>query len=29
MHIELLSRVFNQINPQELASWVYPEPSGQ
>ncbi len=29
LHLELLSRVFNQIDPQELASWVCAEPSGQ
>ena len=29
LHLELLSRVFSQIEPQELASWISAEPSGQ
>ncbi len=29
LHLELLSRVFAQIEPQELASWIAAEPSGQ
>ncbi|PUE11062.1 hypothetical protein B9Z51_01665 [Limnohabitans sp. T6-5] len=29
LHLELLSRVFAQIEPQELASWISAEPSGQ
>lgn len=29
LHLELLSRVFSRINPQELAGWVSAEPSGQ
>lgn len=28
-HLELLSRLFEQIDPQELAAWVADEPSGQ
>jgi hypothetical protein len=29
LHLELLSRVFSQIEPQEMASWISAEPSGQ
>ena len=29
LHLELLSRVFSRIEPQELAGWVSTEPSGQ
>jgi hypothetical protein len=29
LHLELLARVFNQIDPLELASWISAEPSGQ
>lgn len=29
LHLELLSRVFNQIDPQELTNWISAEPSGQ
>ena len=29
LHLELLSRVFSQIDPQKLASWISAEPSGQ
>ena len=28
-HLELLSRVFTKINPQEVTDWVADEPSGQ
>lgn len=29
LHLELLSRVFAHIEPQELVSWISAEPSGQ
>ena len=29
LHLELLARVFKQIDPLELASWISAEPSGQ
>lgn len=29
LHLELLSRVFGRIEPQELAKWISAEPSGQ
>jgi hypothetical protein len=29
LHLELISRVFSQIQPQALASWISAEPSGQ